>query len=227
MSLAKLHALATHITFLNFWSLILNTVYFQSMHHANLLVGSHSWALSQIPESERIEGQDVSILQYDRMSIANVRALIHEASLRPLVREYRTFVLLCDSLLHEAQNALLKLFEEPNAHTVFYLIIPREDMLLPTLRSRLNLLGIETYTEEGNTFTDFRKLGTVDRLAMIAEKIKGEDVAWIDAVTRGFSQYAHTTRDVTLMKDALLLESYIHTTGASKKMLLEHIALTL
>ncbi len=204
-----------------------DAVYFQSMHHANLLIGSRNWALSQIPESERIEGQDVSILQYDRMSIANVRALIHEASLRPLVREYRTFVLVCDSLLPDAQNALLKLFEEPNAHTVFYLVIPREDMLLPTLRSRLNLLGMETYKEEGKVFTDFLKARYVDKLAMIAERLKAEDVVWVDAVTRGFSQHAHTTRDVTLMKDALLLESYIHTTGASKKMLLEHIALTL
>ncbi len=197
------------------------------MHHANLLVGGKEWALSQIPESEQKEGQDILLQTYDRMSIANVRTLIHEASLRPVARDYRTFILFCDSLLHEAQNALLKLFEEPNAHTVFYLVIPREDMLLPTLRSRLNLLGIESRIDEGKAFIDFMKAGRADRLAVIAEKLKAEDTHWVDAVVSGFSQHAHTTRDVTLIKDALLLESYIHTTGASKKMLLEHIALTL
>ncbi len=205
----------------------LDVVYFHCMHHANLLIGNKDWALSQIPESEKNEGQDIFVTHYDRMSIANVRSLIHEANLRPVVREYRTFILICDSLLHEAQNALLKLFEEPNAHTVFYLILPREDILLPTLRSRLNLLGVETYSEEGEIFNNFRKTGLADRLTMIAEKLKEEDTNWVETITHGFSRHAHETRDTTLMKDALLLESYIYTTGSSKKMLLEHIALTL
>jgi len=205
----------------------LNTVYFHCMHHANLLIGTKDWSLSQIPESEKIEGPDIFVTQYDRMSIANVRALIHEANLRPVVREYRTFILVCDSLLHEAQNALLKLFEEPNAHTVFYLILPREDILLSTLRSRLNLLGKEVEVAEEVIFNHFLKSGYADRLTTIAEKLKEEDTNWVEAITHGFSNHAHETRNITLIKDALLLESYIYTTGSSKKMLLEHVALTL
>jgi len=204
------------------------------MHHANLLIGSKEWALLQIPESERIEGPDILITHYDRMSIANVRTLIHEANLRPIVREYRTFVLVCDSLLHEAQNALLKLFEEPNAHTVFYLIIPREDMLLPTLRSRLNLLGKEdvhfsrrTLEKSENLFEVFLGLGYSNRLKFIGEKLTDEDSAWLTEFLYGLELHAQKSRNENLIRDTLILSSYIHTAGSSKKMLLEHIALTL
>ncbi len=209
------------------------------MHHANLLIGTRDWALSQIPEPERIEGPDISVTHYERMSIANVRSLIHEASLRPIAREYRTFILVCDSLLHEAQNALLKLFEEPNAHTVFYLIIPREDMLLPTLRSRLNPLGKEDIKSPRGTLGDleststqkafdaFLKLGYVDRLKEIGERVTTEDSVWLTEFLHGLELYSQKSRNADLIRDTLMLASYIHTAGSSKKMLLEHIALTL
>ncbi len=197
------------------------------MHHANLLVGKKEWGLSQIPESEKVEGPDVFVTHYERMSIANVRTLIYEAGLRPVSREYRTFVLICDSLLHEAQNALLKLFEEPNAHTVFYLILLREDMLLPTLRSRLNLVAKEEQSSEKKIFDSFLKCGYADRLTIIGERLKEEDLSWVREIAHGLSLYAHMKKDVVLMRDAMLFESYIHTPGSSKKMLLEHIAISL
>lgn len=197
------------------------------MHHANLLVGSTEWALSQIPESEKKFDSDVLLYTYERMSIAQVRSLIYEAGLRPVARPYRTFIIVCDSLLHEAQNALLKLFEEPNGHTIFYIIIPREDMLLPTLRSRLHLLYVEDVEPEKATFSEFLKLGYAERLALIAQKLKEEDVQWVEIIVRGVEQYAHEKKDMVLIKDALMLSAYVHTVGSSKKMLLEHIALTL
>ena len=195
------------------------------MHHANLLVGNKDWALSQIPESERTQGSDVFVTNYERMSIADVRTLIYEAGLRPVERSYRTFVLLCDSLLHEAQNALLKLFEEPNEHTLFYLILPREDILLPTLRSRLYVLGIEQETSSQKQFDAFLKLGYAERLKVIQERLAEEDTTWLTEFSRGLEHYAQGKRDPKLINETLLFLSYIHTTGSSKKMLLEHIAL--
>lgn len=197
------------------------------MHHANLLVGRKDWALAQISEDEKIEGPDIFVTHYERMSIADVRALIYETGLRPVARPYRTFVIITDSLLEPAQNALLKLFEEPNEHTIFFLIVPREDMLLPTLHSRLHLLAREEHIYEKKDFDIFCSLGYADRLTTIAEKLKDEETEWALEIVRGFSQYAHEKRDTTLMREALMVESYMHTSGSSKKMLLEHLALSL
>ena len=197
------------------------------MHHANLLVGSRSWARSKIPEHEQVLGPDTLLYEYDRMSISDVRRLIHETNLRPEVREYRTFIIMCDSILQEAQNALLKLFEEPNNHTVFFLVVPREDLLLPTLRSRLFLFAYEdTYFDE-SIFAEFRKKSYAERLAIIQEKHNDEDVALCNAIVKGFASYAHEMGDMRLIRDALFVETYVYTPGSSRKMLLEHIALEL
>ncbi len=198
------------------------------MHHANLLVGNKEWALSQIPESERTQGPDVSLQFFDRMSIADVRALIHTTTLMPVAESHRTFVIVANSILGEAQNALLKLFEEPNPTTVFYLNVPKEDILLPTLRSRLNLLARE-YTDgvSMEVFTAFRTAGYAERLTLIADKLNAEDGVWVTELVQGLEMYAHETRNAVLMKEVLALLSRIHAPGSSKKMLLEHIALSL
>jgi DNA polymerase III delta prime subunit len=187
------------------------------MHHANLLIGTRDWALDEILPSERLEGPDVMIYHFDRMSVVHARSLVYETGLRPIVRPYRTFILSCDSLLHEAQNTLLKLFEEPNNHTVFYLIIPREDMLLPTLRSRLNLLGTEERKRKREAFEIFVKAGYAHRLTMISEKLGAEDTVWMNEVIQGLAEYAHAKKDALLIRDVLMLESYIYMSGSSKK----------
>lgn len=197
------------------------------MHHANLLVGSRSWGYSVIPEAERTPGPDVTIYDQESLSIAQVRALTREAILRPVHREHRTFIIACDTLLHEAQNALLKLFEEPNRETAFYLIIPREDMLLPTLRSRLHLLGVEEENRDASAFESFRKAPYRERLTLVQEKLAEEDAVWVESIVHGFEVYAEKKRDARLMREVMRTQLYLHTNGSSKKMLLEHLALTL
>jgi DNA polymerase III gamma/tau subunit len=197
------------------------------MHHANVLVGSREWACTHATLDISGENPDVSYALYERMSIADVRALIHDAMLRPVRAPYRTFIIATNSILPEAQNALLKLFEEPNAHTVFYLIIPREDMLLPTLRSRLHVLAHEESVATQDVFIKFQKMNYAERLACIAERLKVEDISWAQAIVTGFEAYAHASKESVVLRDAVLLSTYFPTVGSSKKMLLEHIALTL
>lgn len=197
------------------------------MHHANLFVGSRVWALPQTPFFGAEGNPDLVYKTYERMSITDVRALIHEAMLRPVHESHRTFIIATDSVLEEAQNALLKLFEEPNEHTTFYLIVPKMDMLLPTLLSRLDVLKIEERGSAHDSFHSFCRLSYSERITCIAEKLKNEDTAWVQEIVSGCELYAHTARDANIMREVLILVTYISKAGSSKKMLLEHIALTL
>ena len=197
------------------------------MHHANALIGSRVWAYAYAALDTTGQNPDVSVREFDRMAIADVRTLIHDAMLCPVHDTARTFVIAADSILGEAQNALLKLFEEPNAHTCFYLIIPREDILLPTLRSRLAILATENVVGEHEAFSAFHGLGYRDRLELITKKLKAEDHAFFTEIASGFAEFAHTSKNAVLIKDALMLETYLPMPGSSKKMLFEHIALTL
>ncbi len=198
------------------------------MHHAYLLVGTFSWAHAVIPESDRVQGTDVLLHTYDRMGIADARVLIEEALRAPLTRSHRTFIVAPHNITLEAQNALLKLFEEPPATARFYLIVPRADVFIKTLRSRLFLLGteVEEYTI-ADTARAFMAASYGERLDEIATRAKKKDDAWMDALLRDTECIAHSTQDTSLMRDVVQMATYARSQGASKKMILEHIALSL
>ena len=199
----------------------------ETTHHANLLVGSHDWALTQLPQDVREQSQDVIHLTFERMSIADVRSLIRAAHLRPIERPDRTFVVYAHSLLSEAQNALLKLLEDPPQGVIFYFIVPNANLLLPTVRSRFNELESERADTPHPIFEEFKAANYGARLALIASWAKDDDTTWFADLRHGLEQYASTIRDPKLMHDTLLITRYADAPGSSRKMLLEHLALTL
>lgn len=198
------------------------------MHHAYLLIGAVPWARAQIPEDDRTIGTDVALNVYERMGIDDARALIDLASRAPLTRPVRVFMIEAQGLTVEAQNALLKLFEEPSLTTRFYLIVPTADALLPTLRSRLLLLDTEAGSTELNEVTKvFLAASYAERLDMIADRAKRKDDAWMSALFAGLERYAHSTHNAAVMRDACMANAASKSAGASKKMLLEHLALSI
>ena len=71
------------------------------------------------------------------IKIDPVRAVIAASAYRPFDGRRRLVVIdEADALETEAQNALLKVLEEPPSGTVFTLLTSRPDALLPTIRSR-------------------------------------------------------------------------------------------
>ena len=105
-------------------------------HHA-ILIFADSLALSGIPDAYLEQGADVLHLIKDRFGIDDARELSEQASQTPFASSVRVFVIATNDVAVEAQNALLKLLEEPPQHARFYLILPPGSFLLPTLRSRL------------------------------------------------------------------------------------------
>lgn len=196
-------------------------------HHAQLFVGSKEWALSLLPEALRQQSQDVRHIELERLSIDDVRNLIKEANLKSVGEEGRSFLIITENILREAQNALLKLLEDPNPGTTFYLIVPDDNFLLPTVRSRLHAFAREEKQFSSNAFTEFRKASYKERLALIETKLKEGDQAWIGEILASLEVYAEKERNPQLLRDTLTLLQYIPQKGGSKKMLLEHLALSL
>ena len=99
----------------------------------------------------------------------------------------RIFVIECKGMTHEAQNSLLKIFEEPNEDSHFFLIMPSADILLPTLCSRLFIIKsnqIDKESEVTETAEKFLKLSMKDRITFVddlAKKISDEKAQKSDA----------------------------------------------
>lgn len=71
------------------------------------------------------------------LKIEEVRAILHEASLKPFEAQWKVFVLQgAERLTLEAANALLKTLEEPPEHSVFILLVENKAHLLETIQSR-------------------------------------------------------------------------------------------
>jgi DNA polymerase III delta prime subunit len=85
------------------------------------------------------DNPDLVVLRYSLFSVEDARKLLDIAVAAP-VGERKAVIVSVTRFFHEAQNALLKLFEEPPANVTLVLVIPSDGVLLPTLRSRLTAL---------------------------------------------------------------------------------------
>ncbi len=74
--------------------------------------------------------------EYNILKINEVREL-NSKHLNQAVSGHKFFILTVNFITIDAQNALLKIFEEPQGQTTFFLIGPETLFLLPTLKSRL------------------------------------------------------------------------------------------
>lgn len=113
------------------------------MHHAYVYYGSLSH-LSALAASARDffdfkkdNDPDVQILSFEKFGIEESRQLKESASMKP-VSGRALYIVGVSQITSEAQQALLKLFEEPQEGVTFVLLAPHGS-LIATLRSRLLL----------------------------------------------------------------------------------------
>lgn len=197
------------------------------MRQAFVCIGTADDVIAQLPEMERAPGADVEHIIVERFTIGEARTFRTNATLRPFIRPYRTFVLAFTDATGEAQNALLKTLEEPVGSTQIYVVVPRLDILIPTVRSRLvhfDTTNIDS--ARSSSGATFLASSYSERLATIAEKVKEKDSVWIEDVLSAVERAATDKKDPALMREIIFVRTHIRAAGASKKMLLEHLALS-
>jgi hypothetical protein len=84
---------------------------------------------------------DLVVLRYGLLSVEDARRVTELAASAPFVGEHKVIIIAASRAYHEAQNALLKLFEEPPVGVYMFFILPSLGGLLPTLRSRVQVLS--------------------------------------------------------------------------------------
>jgi len=191
--------------------------------HAQLLIAD-SLENAPLPEELKSETTDTRHLFTDNLSIDEARWLVKESSKKALGAGLYQFVIVAKGLTHEAQNALLKLFEEPPENTVFYLVVPHESILIPTLRSRL-IVTSNTSTESKSA-VEFLEQSVKERIDTVA-KLAKDDPQTLGRIVRELGEKHLTELSPDAKRSLLLCEKYVYNRGASRKMLLEELALSL
>ncbi len=164
---------------------------------------------------------------------------------RPVKYGRKIFIISANFMTRGAQNSLLKIFEEPRADTVFFLILPSSAGLLPTLKSRI-IFGKEIQGNKNDPLfqaEEFLKAKTgarMETIAKISKNIKEEKMTKSDAITflKNLEKVikanlkiknTHNGRNGSLLavEDIEKAISYAGDEAPSIKVILEHLALVL
>jgi len=199
-------------------------------HHAILLLGPHEVTYACLPSECQKAHVDVYQMTCDTFGIKDARALKERASSRPVIQKRRCFVIITHEILRGAQHALLKLFEDPPETAKFYVLLAHDQALLPTLRSRFHIQSeYSTPAPEEDVATAFLKMKAAERFEEIKKRVEAKDDTWMRALLRGLERHFSARSEDSqhkVLRELLMVEGYMNTRGASKKMLLEHVALT-
>lgn len=224
-------------------------------HHAYCILGRGEAVTELLEILEKKHGlsasanPDFSESSFSTFTIDEARKLKADAETRPIGKTgKRVFVLQIDTITSEAQNALLKLLEEPPQSSMFFLIVPEIRILLPTVRSRLRIIsGDNGSVSNGDDLEEaekFVKMSVAKRLEYVKDlvddiakekKTKRDAILLLDGVMNLIhSKSVSADNRVGALKDRMkaleavsLAKEYAGDRAPSLKMLLEYVALNL
>jgi len=175
---------------------------------------------------------------YDSLLIDNGREI--KSLLFEKVSGESIFLISCTHINTETQNSLLKILEEPRVHTTFIFIFPNIKDIIPTLRSRMHLISMNSIID-----TRFRKIDVrefinkslYERLEQIkkittlknndGEFTKSDLQAFLDDVEIISAKRPLSKKRNELLQIIINARKYMQSKGSSKKMILELIAIHL
>lgn len=212
-------------------------------HHAYLIEGREEAtdaARSFISEKLGITlsaHPDFFDIAYETFGVEESRE-IKETSSRAPIGERKAILLYADIFTREAQNALLKIFEDPTPNTHFFVVTPYPRALLPTLLSRMEKMTLVAGLKDASPSRKLAEealLGDISTRLSIASRLhKDEDKT---LATRFLEELTELLRHKVRVKytkednDALIAvasaASYVRDSGAFVKMLLEYAVLSL
>ena len=205
------------------------------MHtHAALCLAS-SITHASLPIACRHPSVDVHHEVVDVLHIDTVRALRQLAYQAPTHDTYRWLVVCAQTFTHPAQNALLKLLEDPPPRTKIVLVAVNSQQLLPTVRSRLEYLpaaasehpvvvGSDTaaVTWLASTVAD-----RLEQIAVLHKQGQGQSLADLLTAVLGLLPRQPQTWTPAQRKLVADIAEFSQRSGASRKYLLEAFALAI
>ncbi|MEK7607868.1 MAG: hypothetical protein AAB484_03040 [Patescibacteria group bacterium] len=209
----------------------------ESLHHAYFIEGHKQSVLAEIENFlhsafniTRQGHPDVHYSQHQSFGIDDGRELQNMQSMKPVLGDKKIFIIALASITSEAQNSLLKVFEEPTAGTHFFIISSSARILLPTLRSRLVIIYHTSAVNISfkNEVAQFVAMSPRDRLIDVAKMIEEKDKTGAEVFLNALVALLHENKlkeKTDVIKEILSLSKYLKNRSPSLKLILERVAL--
>lgn len=197
-------------------------------------------AAKKIISENKISKFDAEFLQTEKAAgIGDIRSLQQKIILKPIQGIQKAIILEAFfGITHEAQNAFLKILEEPPASTTLIILATSLDFFLPTILSRCNIIYIEktkTLTKEEETtslgFIEELKKQSISYALKISQdngKTREEALNFLEnliIVSEG--NLDKNPKLWEILKKMQATHTIIKTTNASPRLCLENLFLNL
>lgn len=217
-----------------------------NLHHAYLLVGNKEVIFPKLKNFlEKNVGfktsgnPDFWYRQFKTFTIEDARQVADTEKRKSFAKDLtsgilKVFVIETEIITTEAQSAMLKVFEEPTTGTHFFIISP-QDIFLPTLRSRMQVLQFENLKQSNIKPESILSLKLGERLLKVKEiteaisdeeKTKQDAVAFLNEIEKelylkGVEEFSNS------LKICQNARTSLYDRGAPVKIILENLVISI
>ena len=181
---------------------------------------------------------DITTVERDgSIGIEEVRLLHKKLYLAPLKGKMKAIIFTDANMLTlEAQNALLKILEEPPNNTIIILTVENKNLLLPTVLSRCKIIEFKSSENqsESSDFLSLAEYGVGERLKLAQDIAKNKDgaIAWLENMILSLRQELiknPSNPSLFIIHYSLFQKTYVtlKTTNANPRLALETLFLNM
>jgi DNA polymerase-3 subunit delta' len=226
-----------------------------NLHHAYLIEGKQEKIVPEILEFLKglgiltVGSPDFFHISIDSFKIEDARNLKSYATEKSFFSDLSTqagkkiFIISANNFLLEAQNSLLKIFEEPIENTHFFLIVPDTNSLLKTFISRFYVIkakpDLVSGVEDAEKFINMSLQKRLDFLKDLLPKKDEENEEEINAESNSskalkflnalefvvHKKMLKGTFDTRFFEHIFKVREFLRLPGSSAKTLIESVAL--
>ncbi len=225
-----------------------------NLHHAYLIEGAKEAILPEIflffegLDIKTSGNPDFSHITIDNFKIDEAFSLRAMSTSKGFSASKKVFVICVNSFTLDAQNVLLKMFEEPIEDTHFFLIVPDTNVLIKTLVSRFYLIKNKKDDTLSGEAEKFISMPLRDRLEFVKELLaeseevdeEGNEVPALDSSRSKALKFLNAVEaslhekyvskavfDFKLFEQIFKAREFLRIPGSSAKTLMESVALVI
>ncbi|MFA6300998.1 MAG: hypothetical protein WC609_01465 [Candidatus Paceibacterota bacterium] len=222
-----------------------------NLHHAYLIEGMREAVVPEIIKFceslniKTIGNPDFIHLTIDNFKIDEAFELRAMSTSKSYSSGKKIFTICVNTISLDAQNVLLKMFEEPIENTHFFLIVPDTNALLKTVVSRFYLIkpdrGIDNSNRRAEEFIAMSLQNRIDYIKelLVEPEEEGEDnkitaldsarskaLNFLNAIEFALNnKLLDNTENASFMNHIFKVREFLRMPGSSTKNLLESVAI--
>lgn len=199
--------------------------------------------ISDFLKEREVNPIDINLQAFEKaMGIEDVRNIQKSILLKPFKGKTKAVIIEAyENITPEAQNAMLKILEEPPANTIIIISVSKKELMLPTILSRCKIIALKE-KEEPTANQDIAKFNGIlniifngdvgDKLKIAQDVAKNkEEAVWLEKMTifvreKMIEEY-NESKYLMFLKSLQKTYMAIKSTNVSKRAALENLFLSI